>query len=89
MNHRKLGQEMFSPATGKMLEGIGHYGYEEIPGKKLIISVCNNPYPCAFDRGILAAMAQRFELSSSVAHDNAKPCRKNGADSCTYMISWR
>jgi hypothetical protein len=27
MNHRKNGKVMFDPATGEMLEGIGHYGY--------------------------------------------------------------
>lgn len=88
MNHRKAGKEMFNPATGEMLEGIGHYGYEPVAGKKEIISVCQNPYPCRFDKGILTAMAQRFEVRARVEHDDQKPCRKKGADSCTYRVEW-
>ncbi|MDP3273581.1 MAG: hypothetical protein Q8Q09_00195 [Deltaproteobacteria bacterium] len=89
MNHRKDGVTLFDPKTGQMSEGIGHYGCEVIPDKNMIVSVCNNPYPCAFDRGILTAMAQRFDPTSAVAHDDAAPCRKNGGESCTYMVTWR
>lgn len=50
-----------------------------------------NPYPCDFDRGILDALTKRFEPSNPyldiVHHDNA-PCKKKGADSCTYSITW-
>jgi hypothetical protein len=88
MNHRKDDKELFDPQTGKMTEGIGHYGFELIQDKKLIISECKNPYPCKFDQGIITAMAKRFETNANVIHDDAKPCRKNGADSCTYIITW-
>lgn len=86
MNHRKSGRVMFI-GPGKMLEGIGHYGFEQIAPRK-IRSVCDNPYPCTFDRGILTSMARRFERNATVAHDETKPCRRNGADSCTYVIEW-
>lgn len=89
LNHRKRGQVMFNEATGRKLEGIGHYGYQRVPGQNRIISVCENPYPCAFDRGILSAMATRFEPTALTVHDDSKPCRKNGGASCTYIISWR
>jgi hypothetical protein len=88
MNHRKKGTVLFNPDTGVMLEGIGHYGYERIDGKNIIVSECKNPYPCAFDHGIITTMARKFELKATVAHDDSKPCRKNGADSCTYLITW-
>lgn len=88
MNHRKNGTALFDPGSGKMLEGIGHYGYRRIPGEKLIISECNNPYPCRFDHGIITTMATRFEPGAKVTHDDSKPCRKNGAESCTYLITW-
>jgi hypothetical protein len=88
MNHRKGGQAMFDPNTGKMLEGIGHYGYQRVEGRNMIISVCENPYPCSFDRGIITTMAKKFQPSVSVIHDNSEPCRKNGAESCTYIITW-
>jgi hypothetical protein len=88
MNHRKNGRVMFDPATGTMLEGIGHYGYSPVPGERKIISVCENPYPCDFDRGILTYLAVRFERLARVAHDDTKPCRRAGADSCTYIVTW-
>ena len=50
-----------------------------------------NPYPCDFDRGLLDALGRRFEPANPyldiVHHDNA-PCKKSGADSCTYTIFW-
>ena len=88
LNHRKHGQVMFDPDTGNMLEGIGHYGYERSPGRNLITSVCNNPYPCSFDRGILTTMARRFVSGATVVHDDGQPCRKRGEESCTYRVSW-
>jgi hypothetical protein len=91
MNHRLAEEPLFNPRTGKMREGIGHYGYERIAEKEVRM-VCNNPYPCDFDRGIIEAMAQRFKpagcLFVNVRHDDAAPCRKKGADSCTYHVEW-
>ncbi len=89
LNHRKKGRPMFNPATGAMTEGIGHYGYERFEGQKKIISVCENPYPCAFDLGILTAMAKKFEPSIRLEHDETRPCRKRGGDSCTYILTWK
>jgi hypothetical protein len=92
MNHRNnKGEVLFNPNNSpghQLIEGIGHYQY--FPGKdqKQAIVVCNNPYPCEFDRGIITAMAQRFAPHSSTRHDDSKPCRKKGADNCTYIIDW-
>lgn len=88
INHRKNGKEMFDPATGKLTEGIGHYGYKRIAGQNKIISVCENPYPCDFDKGIVTTMAQKFQPAAKVQHDDSKPCRKKGQRSCAYIISW-
>lgn len=88
MNHRKNGAVMFNPDSEEIIEGIGNYGYEEIQNKKIIICECNNPYPCKFDYGIISSMARKFELTVHVSHDDSKPCRKNEADSCTYIITW-
>ncbi len=91
MNHRLKGEVMFNPATGVLKEGIGHYGFEKT-GPKSIKMVCNNPYPCDFDRGIIDSMAQKFKPQGTsfvkVKHDDSQPCRKKGDDSCTYLISW-
>jgi len=88
LNHRKDGKVMFNELTGVMTEGIGHYGCELIENKSMLICECKNPYPCAFDFGIISAMAKKFEITANVMHDNSKPCRKNGAESCTYIVTW-
>jgi len=87
MNHRKNGRPMFDPATGQKVKGIGRYGMAE-NGDRRIVSLCENPYPCDFDRGIITAIAARFERNARVTHDDRAPCRKNGADSCTYQVAW-
>jgi len=88
MNHRKKGVVMFNPENGEMLEGIGHYGYKAVPNENRIVCVCENPYPCDFDRGIVSAMASRFEASAKTVHDNEAECRKKGAETCTYIVWW-
>jgi hypothetical protein len=68
---------------------IGHYIYSST-GKKSGKMVCNNPYPCDFDLGIIKATARRFSpkgITAVVGHDDAGPCRKKGGESCTYRIS--
>ncbi len=70
---------------------IGHYNYSKVTAESAKM-VCNNPYPCDFDRGIIAAMAQRFKPTGSdvmLMHDDTAPCRKKGGDSCTYHIAWK
>jgi hypothetical protein len=88
MNHRKNGVVMFNPENGQMLEGIGHYRYTPASNEKRGVCVCEDPYGCDFDRGIITAMAARFEPNAKTAHDNDAPCRKKGADSCTYVVWW-
>lgn len=88
LNHRKNGRIMADEQTETLLEGIGHYGYQRITGANKIISECNNPYPDSFDMGIITCMARKFMPKATVSHDDSKPCRKKGANSCTYIISW-
>jgi len=90
MNHRIDGRVLFNPQTGQLAEGIGHYGCERV-GDRHIKMVCKNPYPCDFDRGIIAAMIKRFkpgDSSPTLRHDDAAPCRGRGADSCTFLVDW-
>ena len=88
MNHIKNGKPMFDPDTGKKDEGIGSYGYEKVDGNNMILCEANNPYPCAFDRGLIYGMAYQFERAVCVDHYDRKPCRKKGADTCTYVVTW-
>jgi hypothetical protein len=71
---------------------IGHILLKRT-GERSVAMLCDNPYPCDFDRGLLTAFCNRFlpkgSLSKAkVTHDDSKPCRKKGADSCTYLVSW-
>jgi hypothetical protein len=88
LNHRKDGRLLFDKETGVMYEGIGHYGCEPASDKNEILCVCDNPYPCAFDRGIIKAVAQQFAHDARVVHDDAAECREHGANSCTYRVFW-
>ncbi|WP_394826884.1 hypothetical protein [Pendulispora albinea] len=88
LNHRKNGKLMFDVATGRMTEGIGHYIYEPHPDENRITIVCENPYPCDVDRGILLGFALRFEPHAFVEHVRPASCRKKGAAKCVYSITW-
>ena len=88
MNHRKAKEPMFCPDTSEMSEGIGHYDYRRIKGENTIIAVCDTPYPCAFDHGILAAITAKFEKGAKVDHDSKAPCREDDGETCTYRITW-
>lgn len=88
MNHRKNGKLMFDPATGQMQEGIGHYLCEIVRNEHKLVMVCENPYPCDFDRGIVSAMAARFQSNALVVHEPRTGCRKTGAKACRYVVTW-
>ncbi len=69
---------------------VGHYRFQ-ILGLNVGQMTCDNPYPCDFDRGLISALAERFEPPGSlvdVRHEEDAPCKKLGALSCIYTISW-
>ena len=82
MNHR--GGEIGS-YDYKLLEPEGGLG-------KATMTTCPNPYPCAFDWGVIEGFAKRFKSSGSydvvVRHDDSQPCRRKGNESCAYVITW-
>jgi hypothetical protein len=87
MNHARGGEALFDARTGAMSEGIGHYHVQRT-GDGLLQVVCENPYPCDFDRGIVEAMAKRFEPSARIFHATKPACRKAGGPSCTFHVEW-
>ena len=93
MNHRnRAGEALFDPTRPSdkvFLDGIGNYLCKIIPNENMAILTCENPYPCDFDRGIITTMAERFNSTATVAHDDSKPCRKQGAKSCNYIVTWK
>lgn len=91
MNHRIGGKVLYDPVTGDMRGDIGHYSYEHT-GERSATVVCESPYPCIFDQGVVEALVKRFKPADSllvtVEHDDTAPCKRNGADSCSYHVSW-
>jgi len=88
LSHRKDGEVMFDVATGKKLDGIGSVKCDLAEGENKLTLTFENPYPCEFDRGLVHGFAMRFEPAARVMHDNNAPCRKKGAESCTYHVQW-
>jgi hypothetical protein len=77
MNHRGSGD-------------IGGYHFHP-GGPRTARMVCDNPYPCEFDQGIIEALYDRFQPKGSILfrieHD-ASGCREKGARACTYQLRW-
>ena len=85
-NHRLGGAVMYDPATGNMLDGIGHYRFE-LSAPDVLIGDSTSVYPCSFDEGIISGLAGRFDPAASVKHLADGPCRKRGNVGCSYFVS--
>jgi len=72
-------------------KNIGYYKFRRTE-ERTAVMVCNNPFPCDFDRGIISAMTDKFKPKgcfhkAKLTHDEGT-CRNKSDDSCTYIISW-
>ena len=65
---------------------IGGYHWAST-GERAGTMVCDNPYPCAFDVGIIETIARRFEPAAHVLHV-PEGCRHDGAEACQYKVEW-
>lgn len=70
---------------------IGCYRFEPI-GENSARMICENPYPCDFDCGIIEGIARKYASGRPsdvfVRHDDSGCCRKQGDDRCVYEVSW-
>jgi hypothetical protein len=68
---------------------IGFYRFEE-GGDRTGELTCKTPYPCLFDRGLIRAVARRYAPVESFVfvEERGDECRRDGADVCTYTVSW-
>jgi len=77
MNHRGKG-------------AIGGYRFEPVDKRNARL-VCDNPYPCDLDLGLIESIGDKFRPKDSlwvrIEHD-AKSCRRRGDGSCTYAVNW-
>jgi len=90
MNYRnKYGRRLYDPVKKIMSEGIGHYKYQRAKGGKTkALMICDDPYPCDYNMGIITSFSKKFETLATIRHADHLPCKKNGADSCTYLVKW-
>lgn len=66
---------------------IGNYDAEQA-GAETIYVVCDNPYPCAFDVGILEGVVDEFGETRASINEIGTECRADGGDECQYEITW-
>jgi hypothetical protein len=86
-NHRRQGQAMGDLTTGqiKIMEGIGHYWVRARADGTWEVEA-ENPYPCAFDKGMLFGGLRHLNAVAAILHDDSHPCRKRGQKSCVYVV---
>ena len=76
---------------GSEQSNVGRYHIQKI-GDSQIDIVAENPFPCDMVYGVLYGTVRRFKPVNRdylIFHDNALPCRKHGALTCTYHIDWK
>jgi len=88
MNHRIGGERLYDAVTGALKEGIGHYAFLKKADRTIRLD-CSTPYPCDFDKGIIAAVANKFKAAEEIVSIREEgACRKTGAESCAYVVRW-
>jgi hypothetical protein len=69
---------------------MGTYRFEST-GPRQGRMVCENPYPCDMDHGLVEGMVERFRPKDSIRlivdHEPGS-CRKKGAEFCAYLVRW-
>jgi len=65
---------------------IGCFAYDKT-GERSGDIVAQNPYPCAFDEGLITGFVRRAEKLAAIKHDPAT-CRERGDLRCVYHIHW-
>lgn len=73
---------------------VGGYSFKEETGAgglvRYVVTV-STPYPCSLTRGYLEGFSRRFGKGDKqevlVRHDDSGSCRREGAQTCTYIIT--
>ncbi|MEM9073447.1 MAG: hypothetical protein AAGE52_33385 [Myxococcota bacterium] len=66
---------------------IGRYEYEPISSNEGRM-ICENPYPCEFDEGLLEGVLKLYGAKLGKVSHAPGPCRSRGDDVCHYFVSW-
>ncbi len=66
---------------------IGFYEFrEEGPGEGIM--VCEDPYPCELDQGLIKGVAAKFADSPVQVEEVGDRCRAEGGGRCEYRVDW-
>jgi hypothetical protein len=68
---------------------FGFYEYEQVADGEALVT-CENPYPCDFDRGLLAGVAEKFGPEGTIVEveEESDTCRSDGGERCVYRVLW-
>lgn len=71
---------------------VGYYEFVGTGDRKRTV-VCENPYPCPFDKGIIEGVLQTFgeEFNYSpmvFIQETGDHCRADGGERCEYRVMW-
>lgn len=66
---------------------IGSYEFHE-EGSGEGRMVCENPYPCELDQGLLKGVAHEFTDSVVEVEEVGDECRAEGGQRCEYRVRW-
>ncbi|QCW04665.1 4-vinyl reductase [Natrinema pallidum] len=67
---------------------IGSYEFET-EGSNEGVMICENPYPCEFDKGLIKGVAKKFVNNPVDVQEVGDQCRSDGDQHCTYHVEWR
>jgi hypothetical protein len=65
---------------------VGGYHAEQLDTDRIKL-VCDNPYPCPFDEGLIEGTAFEFATGTAVVSETGGECREEGGERCTYDVS--
>ena len=64
---------------------IGGYHAEQV-GENRIRIVCDNPYPCPLDQGLIEGVVFEFAGKTAMVGEIGDECREEGGKCCTYKV---
>ncbi|SEW23839.1 4-vinyl reductase [Natrinema salifodinae] len=66
---------------------IGSYEFKK-EGPNEASMICENPYPCEFDKGLIRGVAKKFADNPVQVEEVGDQCRADGDHRCEYRIEW-
>lgn len=66
---------------------IGSYEFQQ-EGPNEGIMICENPYPCEFDKGLIRGVAKKFADNPVDVEEVGDQCRSDGDRHCEYRVEW-